>query len=66
LITEGCPPLRFEDRDFVVGVATTCGKRPECRLTLAAGAFELCPDVLAAEILLAPFVVACDLVHETF
>jgi len=66
LITEGCPPFRFEDRDFVVVIAAICGKRPECRLALAAGVFELCPDVLAAEFLLAALVVACDLVHEEF
>ncbi|MXR43122.1 hypothetical protein GRX01_17475 [Halobaculum sp. WSA2] len=66
MITEGCPPFRFEDRDFVVVVAAICGKRPEYRLALAAGVFELCPDVLAAELLLAALIVAGDLVHEKF
>jgi hypothetical protein len=66
LITERRSPFRFEDRDFIVVVAAICGKRPECRLALAAGVFELCPDVLAAELLLAALVVACDLVHEEF
>jgi hypothetical protein len=66
LITEGCPLFRFEDRDFVVVIAPLCGKRPECRLALAASVFELCSDVLAAEFLLAALVVACDLVHEEF
>jgi hypothetical protein len=54
LTTEGCPPFRFEDRDFIVVVAAICGKRPERRLALAAGVFELCPNVLAALILFAP------------
>ena len=66
LTTEGCPPFRFEDRDFIVVVAAICGKRPERRLALAAGVFELCSDVLAAELLLAALVVARDLLHKEF
>ena len=64
LITEGCPSFRFEDRDFVVVIAAIRGRRSECRLALAAGVFELRPDVLAAKFSLAALVVACDLVHE--
>jgi len=66
LITERCPPFRFEDRNFVVVVTAICGKRPECRLALAAGVFELRPNVLPAKFLFAALVVACDLVHEEF
>jgi hypothetical protein len=57
LITKGCSPFRFEDRDVVVEIAPVCGKRPECRQALTAGVFELCTDMLAAEFLLAALVV---------
>ena len=60
LITEGRPPFRFEDRDFVVVVAAIRGQRSECRLALAAGVSELRPDVLAAEFLLTTLVVTRD------
>lgn len=66
LIPEGRLPFRFQDVDLVVVVAPICGKRPKCRLALAAHELEFRANVLAAELPLAALIVARHLVHEKF